>query len=123
MKIKIDKADQLFSQYIRLRDMECKRCYSLVTLNDKGIPNSHQCSHYFGRGKEATRFDEENADTLCWPCHHLWGGEERAEYKKFKIKQLGLKGFEDLRFRSEQYMKKDRAVQVVIWKARLEEFK
>src|SRR3990167_7479039 len=62
MRIKIDKADQEFSYFIRLRDKECRRCGSKVTLNAKGMPNSHHASHYFGRGKESTRFDVENGD-------------------------------------------------------------
>ncbi len=67
--IKRDKADTVFSQYIRLRDMECRRCHSPVQLNDKGMPVSHQASHYMGRGKENTRFNELNVDTLCGGCH------------------------------------------------------
>ena len=57
--IKRDKADVVFSQYIRLRDMECKRCHSPVQVNDKGLPVTHQASHFQGRKKESTRFDEE----------------------------------------------------------------
>lgn len=108
MRIKIDKADVTFSHYIRLRDKMCKRCFSPVRLNDKGLPVSHTASHYFGRGKENTRFDPENVDTLCLPCHVKWGSEDREDYRNFKIKQLGEQGFKNLCIRAEMYKKKDR---------------
>ena len=38
--IKIDKADKVFSQYIRLRDKRCMRCGSAVQFNEKGLPIS-----------------------------------------------------------------------------------
>lgn len=93
MNIKIKPADRIFSQYIRLRDMECKRCHSQVRLNDKGLPTSHQASHYWSRGNWTTRFSPENVDTLCMACHRLWGGDYRREYEVFKRKQLGEKGY------------------------------
>jgi len=116
MRIKIDKADTVFSQYIRLRDMKCKRCGSIVELNDKGLPVSHQASHYWSRGKESTRFDPENVDTLCFGCHQIWGGDEREEYKKFKVNQLGEDGFKKLDFRAHQLVKKDRGMSLLIAK-------
>ena len=113
MNIKIDQADKIFSQYIRLRDGKCVRCYSLVQYNDKGMPVSHHASHYFGRGKENTRFDPENVDTLCMGCHKMWGSDDREEYRNFKIKQLGEKGFNNLLLRSNLYWKKDRKMSLI----------
>ncbi len=105
MKIRLDKADTTFSQYIRTRDSwSCVRCgmyYAPPTT-------SLQCSHYFGRGKESTRFDPENCDALCWGCHHYWGSVNREDYRNFKIKQLGQKGFDALTLRANSYKKKDR---------------
>ncbi len=114
MKIKIDPADTAFSQYIRLRDMKCVRCGSQVGLNDKGLPNTHQNSHYFSRGRENTRFDPQNCDTLCAACHWMWGGERREEYKEFKIKQLGLEGFKRLDVKAHTPGKKDRKLSLLL---------
>lgn len=114
MKIKIDKADKVFSQYIRLRDKKCMRCHSPVQINNKGLPISHQASHYYGRGKENTRFDPENVDTLCMGCHMIWGSEDRETYREFKIRQLGVGGFNALRLRSNLYKKKDREMDYLI---------
>lgn len=106
MKIKIDKADQLFSEYIRRRDGKCVRCGRRGT-GEKGIVGL-QNSHYFGRRNESTRFDSENCDALCLGCHQIWGSNDREAYREFKIRQLGERGFKLLLFRSNQYQKKDR---------------
>lgn len=110
MRIKLDKADTTFSQYIRLRDKECMRCHSTVNLNDKGLPISHQASHYFGRSAENTRFDPDNVDCLCMGCHKIWGSDDKEGYRNFKISQLGEKGFKALMVRANTYCKKDRAM-------------
>ncbi len=119
MRIKIDVADKTFSYYIRLRDMKCMRCYSPVELGDIGMPISHQNSHYFSRGKENTRFDTENCDTLCMACHMKWGGDEREGYRTFKIKQLGEEGFKQLDVRAHTLTKKDRKLALLKSKALL----
>jgi 5-methylcytosine-specific restriction endonuclease McrA len=75
-KITIDQSDKVFSQYIRKRDGKCKRCGSLVQFNDKGLPITHQASHFFGRANEATRHDPDNVDCLCGGCHQIWGGND-----------------------------------------------
>ena|SRR3990167_5593968 len=121
MKTQIDQADQTFSQYIRLRDGECVRCRSKVRLNDKGLPISHNASHFHGRRKESVRFDPENLDTLCFPCHRLWGGDERVQYREFKLKQLGQKGLDLLLIRANTLTKKDRKMSLIIAKHLLKE--
>lgn len=115
--MKLDKADVVFSQYIRLRDKKCVRCGSRVEFNDKGLPVSHQASHYFGRSKEGTRFDPQNVDTLCWGCHRIWGSDDKEAYRNFKIKQLGENGFKMLEVRAFTYCKKDRKMSYLIAKA------
>jgi hypothetical protein len=64
----------------------------------------------------ATRFDPENADALCYPCHLLWGGDLRADYKEFKEKQLGKKGLKKLYERSEKKVNRDKKE----WKKKVE---
>ncbi len=106
--IKLDKADKVFSQYIRLRDKKCMRCKSVVQLNENDLPISHQASHYFGRGAENTRYDPENVDCLCASCHKIWGSTNREAYRDFKIKQLGQASFDLLIIRSNTHKKRDR---------------
>lgn len=106
MNIKICKSDKVFSQYVRKTRGKCARCGSLVRFNERGLPISHTLSHYIGRGAEAVRFDEENADVLCFPCHVLWGSVEKDKYREYKISQLGRKGYNALIRRSNQYVSK-----------------
>lgn len=121
MKIKVDKADQLFSQYVRIRDGRCMRCSSLVEFNVKGMPVTHQASHFYGRGRENTRFDVQNVDTLCFGCHQLWGSTDRESYRAFKLKQLGQKRFDTLMIQANMYCKKDRKLEAIKWRLALHE--
>lgn len=120
MNVKIDKADKLFSEYIRRRDGQCMRCHKKGKGN-KGIVGL-QNSHYFGRSRENTRFDEYNADALCFGCHKIWGSDDKEGYRNFKLKQLGKKKFADLEFRAALYKKRDRILAALYWQERLKEF-
>lgn len=121
--IRIDKADKVFSQAIRCRDRKCMRCGSPVKFNSKGLPVSHQASHYFGRGQESTRFELNDVDTLCMACHRYWGSDHREDYRNFKIKQLGQKGFDLLILQSKSPKKKDREMSLIIAKELLKKYK
>lgn len=124
MKIKLDKADKMFSRYIRLRDGKCVRCGRRGEKNKNGDPiKGLQCSHYFGRGKESTRFDELNCDSLCFGCHQYWGSTDREAYREFKIKQLGQNEFDKLILRANMTQKKDRKLAYIISKKLYEDEK
>lgn len=112
MRIKIDKADSIFSKYIRIRDGQCVRCKKLGE-GEEGI-DGLQNSHYFGRGRESTRFDPLNCDTLCYGCHQTWGSDDKEGYREFKIKQLGIKRFNALRVRAALKGRKDRKLALII---------
>ena len=120
-RMKIDKADAVFSQFIRLRDGQCMRCGTYLEVNGKGMPVSLQCSHFFGRRMESVRFDEENADSLCHGCHRYWEKEDREGYRNFKIKQLGQERFDALVVRANTPQKKDRAMAHLYWKERMKQ--
>jgi hypothetical protein len=107
MKIKIFPADKVFSRYIRSRDRKCVRCGSRVEFNEKGLPVSHQNSHYWGRRNWSVRYDPENCDTLCMFCHFKWGSDQRRDYEAFKRKQLGETAYRKLEIRSQMYAKRD----------------
>lgn len=118
--IKIDPADKYFSQWIRLRDKECKRCGSLVKFSEKGLPASHQCSHYFGRRKESTRFEPLNCDTLCGGCHGFFT-EHPDAHRSWQIETKGQKIFDQLTLIAHAYKKKDRELEKLYWKQRLKD--
>jgi hypothetical protein len=104
MNIKLRKADVEFSKYIRTRDgWRCVACGTQYQPPTQGLQNSH----FWGRGRENTRFDPDNCDALCFSCHQYWGGDGREEYIAFKIKQLGDRNYKKLKIRAFQYRKKD----------------
>lgn len=110
MKILIRREDTLFSKYIRTRDKwKCVSCKKQYPENAQGL----HCSHYWSRRNEGTRFDPLNCDALCFFCHQKWGGDYRSEYTEFKKKQLGEKGYNDLRMRAHLYYKKDRKLALI----------
>jgi hypothetical protein len=114
-QIKIDKADKVFSLFIRERDnWKCVRC-SRVFGGSVCVGGLHN-SHYFGRARENTRFDPDNCDALCFGCHQEWGSNDREAYREFKIKQLGENRFKILTVAANTYKKKDRDMDYIIWK-------
>lgn len=99
------------------------RCQSPVQFNDKGMPITHQASHYFGRRREGTRFEPDNVDTLCHGCHRYWEKEDREAYREFKFKQLGEERLDSLTLQSRTYHKKDRVMEKLKWQQALKELK
>lgn len=119
-KIRIDPADKAFSQWVRLRDKECLRCGSAVQFNDKGLPITHQASHFKGRGKESTRFEPENLTTLCYGCHSYLGSQPNEHYS-WQVERLGQAIVDRLILLSNSYKKKDRKLEALYWKQKLKE--
>lgn len=109
--IRIDQADMLFSYYIRSRDnwtcQRCKRRFGVPTTEDKNRSGLHN-SHYYGRGKESTRFHPDNCDALCHGCHVIWGSRDREHYRAFKLKQLGQQRFDLLFLQTQKTTKRNR---------------
>lgn len=112
MKIKIRRADKVFSEYIRSRDnWTCQRCQKKYPEGSQGL----HCSHYWSRRNESTRFEPDNCIALCYGCHMLWGhGDERDLYKMFMINKLGLKRFKTLDVQAHTYQKKDDK-KILLW--------
>lgn len=119
-KITRDRADDVFSKYIRLRDGECRRCHSPVQFNDKGLPVTHQASHFMSRRKENTRFDELNVDTLDAGCH-MYFTANPAEHYQWQVMMKGQEVVDQLILRSNLPKKKDRQMDYLYWKERLKE--
>lgn len=107
----LDPADKVFSQCIRMRDRECVRCHSKVEFNEKGLPTSHQNSHFIGRRNEAVRFDQRNCDTVCSQtptnqgCQVFWE-QEKSHYREFKKAQLGEVEYKKLWEKSNENVKR-----------------
>ena len=105
IKATTDKADKLFSVFIRDRDGKCVRC---------GRAEQLQNSHFWGRGNSAVRYDPDNCDTLCYACHYGnaqgWEYNKQGAYREFKIKQLGMKKYKELEARANSVMPRTQAI-------------
>lgn len=119
-RIKLDAADISFSQWVRLRDRRCKRCHSPVKFNDKGLPISHQNSHFQGRGREATRFEPINCDTLCSGCHQYFTANP-GEHYQWQVKMKGQDTVDKIILMSNQYCKKQRKQEAIYWRQKVRE--
>lgn len=95
-KTKILPADTAFSNYIRGRDKwTCQRCLKVYTPPTSAL----HCSHFYSRGKWATRFDPQNCIALCYGCHRYWD-KHLDEYEDYKYQQLGDRDFDALTVRA-----------------------
>lgn len=122
MAARIDPADRVFSQYIRIKQRKCQRCGSPVEFNANGLPISHQASHFQRRGKENTRFDEENVDTLCENCHAHFTANPKEHYA-WQVKQKGQEKVNEIILKSHQYKNKDRDEAYKYWRKRLKDLR
>lgn len=118
--MKIDLADKYFSQWVRLRDRACKRCGSPVKFNEKGLPVSHQASHFKGRRKEASRYMPENVDCLCSGCH-MYLTSQPDEHYLWQVKTKGQKVVDQIILTSNTYKKRDRKLEALYWRQKLKE--
>lgn len=116
--IKLDPADVLFSKYIRMRDRLCQRCFKRGSgpLGIDGLQNSH----FQGRGKEATRFNEDNCCALCAGCHKYFSAYP-AEHYRFQVERLGQEKVDKIVLLSNTHQKKDRKLARIYWKERLKQ--
>ena len=83
----INKADKMFSQYIRNRDGRCLKC------GKQGILH---CHHIISRSCKAVRWDEDNAISLCPGCHRNWGHANPLEVAEFMQIRLGIDEYREL---------------------------
>ena len=114
--MKIDKADRVFSLYIRTRDnWTCRRCGKRYTPPT----NALHCSHFKGRGKEGTRFEPSNADALCYGCHRYFTAQPDEHYA-WQVEQKGQDVVDRIILQANTYKKKDRQFEYEKWKEELE---
>jgi hypothetical protein len=89
--------DKVFSKYIRERDKKCVRCGKTTGLT---------CSHFWSRKHLATRYDEDNCDALCFPCHLFhWEKEKQGAYLDYMKRKLGVQRYDVLEYKAHSITK------------------
>ena len=120
-KIKIDAADRAFSEYIRTRDQwTCQRCHKRYDESVSRDRMALHCSHFQGRGKEATRFEPLNADALCYGCHQYFTSHP-GEHLAWQTQRKGQATVDAIVLQSNTYKKKDRKAEAKIWRGALKD--
>lgn len=118
-KVKIRPSDRLFSEYIRTRDKwTCQRCgkvYNPLIPNDR---MAIHCSHFQGRGKEATRFEPLNADALCYGCHQYFTSHP-GEHLAWQVQRKTQEVVDAIILQSNGYKKRNDKAEKEYWRLRL----
>lgn len=101
-----DVLDQVFSEYIRLRDSKGSgfktfRCISCGRILPFAMAD---CGHFMKRGNMATRWDEDNCAAQCISCNRFRDGNYDAFRRSLAIK-LGQDKVEELIRRGHQTVK------------------
>lgn len=92
------KVQGIFNKMVRERaNWKCIRC-GRDCSERKGLLHA---SHFWGVGFTATRFDFDNVDALCYPCHYGqlgtgWEYCKQGDYRTYMIKKLGQPGYDAL---------------------------
>lgn len=111
--------DKLFSEYIRKRAMQrvggCERC-----LTKKKGYKELQNSHFYGRGKHSTRWDETNCAGLCGACHIYVSSHPVIHMEWFK-NRLGETEFDLLTYRANHTSKPDMGILTLYFTQKLKE--
>lgn len=100
------KLDKVFSLYIRLRDskpfgykyFKCPTCGRILPFEQA------DCSHYFSRKSNATRFDEDNCVAEC-RYDNRFNAEHLHKLRETLILRIGEKRFQILEWKHNQSQK------------------
>lgn len=97
MSSKIKYLDNLFSEYIRKRDVgyghgRCISCGCLITFN------TCECGHYIPGRHNGLRYDFDNAHAQCGMCNRFLVGNLES-YRRHLIEKIGLERVEALESR------------------------
>lgn len=71
-----------------------------------------------GRGKEATRFEPNNADTLCYGCHAYFTAHP-AHHLEWQIATKGQELVDSVILQSNGYKKRNDKAEVAYWREQL----
>ena len=92
-----EKADQIFSEYIRLKYSdwrgycECYTCGKTAHYKD-GMQNGH----FISRSSSTLRYSEDNCRTQCYACNCIKNGNYIV-YTLKMIEEVGIEKVEELR--------------------------
>ena len=107
-----EKLDRIFSQYIRLRDMD-KRTETFVCIScGRRLPILQaDCGHYINRQHMNTRYSEVNCNAQCRSCNRFDEGNMQgyrrglvAKYGEVRVLLLESSKYEMRKYCDVEYM-------------------
>ena len=91
--------DKVFSQYIRLSESGADGYGICITCGDSKFWKEAQACHFFTRGRQATRWDEDNVHFGCYRCNVLLKGNY-INYTRYMIDSYSREFIDELEFKS-----------------------
>ena len=89
----VKKLDKVFSEYIRRRD-DGNGC---ITCGIKKEWKEMQACHFYTRGRQATRWHEDNVHSGCYRCNVLLKGNY-INYTRYMIDRYGREFIDELEY-------------------------
>ena len=108
--LKRDKYDAVTSDLVRNRnDFTCENCGKVDPDGQaSGKSNKMDCSHYYGRRHQSTRYCLKNCACLCKGCHRKFT-ENPGDYADWMLNKLGDEEIESLRIKHHAICKRTKA--------------
>ena len=111
MKIRVRKADVIFSKLVRTRsNWTCESC----GIDKSCEPETFDCCHIMGRRSVALRWHPDNALGMCRKCH-MFFTEHPFDWSDFCRERFGEERVAELRLISNKPVKWSKAVREDIY--------
>lgn len=97
--------DELFSQYIRLRDSDEYGMITCITCGKRVRWKSSDAGHFIGRRHMSVRWDARNVHAQCVDCNRFKDGEN-SKYEDALIRKYGkaiVEGLKDAKNEVKQF--------------------
>lgn len=95
------KLDDVFSQYIRLRDAMPNGTFRCISCGQIKPLEQADCGHYFSRTHMATRYSEYNCHAECRHCNRFLA-DHLDGYRRNLIQKIGQQRFDMLEWQHHQ---------------------
>lgn len=83
-----EKLDQVFSQYIRMRDADNDRTFVCISCGKRLSLDQADCGHYVNRKHMSLRFSTKNCNAQCRSCNRFDEGNIQG-YRRGLIEKYG----------------------------------
>ncbi|WP_321331927.1 recombination protein NinG [uncultured Bacteroides sp.] len=84
----IESLDEVFSQYIRLRDSDKKQTFKCISCGRTLPYEQADCGHYINRKHMSLRFSEKNCNAQCRSCNRFDEGNIQG-YRRGLVEKYG----------------------------------